>query len=53
MFYCDACAKQMHWPVTMFRSLGPCEWCENRLAFCNQVPTSLLPFPEEKQHVDP
>lgn len=44
MFYCDACALANQWPTTMSGSHGPCERCD-RVADCNDLPSSLLPVP--------
>ena len=38
MFYCDGCAKEKEYPVSMARSLGSCEICGNKRV-CNDVPT--------------
>jgi hypothetical protein len=54
MFYCDSCAKENDWPVTMFRSLGTCEECGARTACSERSVRDLteegrtrLPKPEE------
>jgi hypothetical protein len=44
MFYCDECGRKRGWPVTIVKSVGPCEIC-NRVGSCNDVPSSKLPLP--------
>ncbi len=59
MYYCDRCAEENDWPVTMFRSLGTCEECGTR-AECSERSTRDLagegrvPIPKpEEMEVDP
>ena len=47
MFYCDPCAREREWPVSMARSLGRCELCKQKRV-CNDVHTSKIPLPKDK-----
>ena len=42
MFYCDPCAREREWPISMARSLGSCELC-GRKRVCNDVHPSKIP----------
>jgi len=42
MFYCDKCAKEKNWPITAFKSMGPCEICGLKKE-CNEMPSKDLP----------
>lgn len=50
MFYCDICAKQNDFPITIGKSNGTCEICK-RIALCNDMPISKLPV-KEKTFID-
>lgn len=47
------CAEAKEWPVTMFKSRGTCETCEE-LKTCNEMLSKNLPIPmsenDEKQY---
>lgn len=47
MFYCDGCAREREWPVSLSRSLGLCELC-GRKRVCNDVHSSKLPKKKEE-----
>jgi len=42
MHYCNECAKENGWPITLFKSQGLCEECK-KAAVCNEMPSSKLP----------
>lgn len=42
MFYCNLCAEDLDYPITMFKSRGLCEIC-GTMAICNERPSHLLP----------
>lgn len=46
MFYCDECAKNRSWPITLYRSVGPCEIC-GKTDDCNEMKSKDLPIPEK------
>jgi hypothetical protein len=48
MFYCERCAIERDWPISLSHSYGPCEICGRR-THCNNVPSSVLPVPKEKK----
>jgi len=48
MFYCDLCREKNGWPMSLFKSMGPCELCR-KTTVCNDVPSGDLPWPVEKQ----
>ena len=41
MFYCEACRELNKWPISVFRSQGKCECCDE-VALCNDVPSKFL-----------
>lgn len=41
MFYCDACAIEKDWNMTMFKSVGPCEVC-GKTKECSDLPCKKL-----------
>ncbi len=47
MFFCDPCAKENGWPMSMFKSSGRCEMCEKQAA-CSDIPSRQLPLPKPK-----
>lgn len=48
MFYCDKCAEERDYPESFSKSVGRCELC-NEKSVCNDVPSSRLPLPKEKE----
>ena len=49
MFYCDECATEKGWPITLTKSLGPCEICRYT-RICNDTPyRHLIKGTEELQ----
>lgn len=42
MFYCDVCAGNHRWPLTLFTSRGVCEVC-GQVRPCNERPARDLP----------
>jgi hypothetical protein len=50
MFYCEPCRKKNDWPESWSKSQGACEMC-NKLARCNDVPSSALPMPTRRVRV--
>lgn len=42
MFYCNQCAKDKNWPVTIFKSLGKCEICKSIKEY-NDKQSKFLP----------
>lgn len=52
MFYCDSCAIKNGWNMTLFKSMGPCEVC-NETKACSDLPCKKLTeepaFPELKK----
>jgi hypothetical protein len=44
MFYCDECATERKYPLTIFKSLGKCELC-GICKPCNEVAAKNLPMP--------
>lgn len=44
MFFCEPCRRRRDWPMSMSRSAGICELC-NEGSICYDVPSSQLPLP--------
>ena len=51
MFYCNKCANENGYPITMFRSRGTCEVCKET-ADCNEMPSKDLLLPQQKESVE-
>ena len=41
MFYCDECAEERGWTITISKSSGPCEIC-GYTRICNDTPSKHL-----------
>ena len=44
MFYCDRCRVKRKWPMSLFKSHGPCELCRT-VTGCNDIAAKDLPVP--------
>ena len=53
MFYCNDCANENGYPISIIRSIGPCECC-GKVADCSDMPSSDLPKPREilEKHIE-
>ena len=48
MFYCNDCAKKMNYPISIFKSNGRCEICEE-VRECSDIPCKDLPEEKEEE----
>lgn len=43
MFFCDNCAKERGWPISMLKSSGNCECCKE-YSYCNDKELEADPY---------